>query len=141
MNDDDNDNDDAVRRNGPLARACPFRWGNSTEPVAKCLKDDGTEKFDVICATDCLFMPWLHYDLLQAVDELLNQDGVCIMEFAIHESFSKEEEVWPFVDKATERGFRVEVLDAVQLTPPRKGMPSKQGLIHILRLTRERELQ
>ena len=137
----DDDDDNAVRRNGPLARACPFRWGNSSEPVAKCLKDDGTEKFDVICATDCLFMPWLHYDLLQAVDELLKKDGVCIMEFAIHESFSKEEEVWPFVDKATERGFRVEILDAVQLTPPRKGMPSKQGLIHILRLTRERELQ
>ena len=132
------DNDAAVQRNGPLARVCPFRWGASSVPVAKCLNDDGTDKFDLICATDCLFMPWLHYDLLKAVDELLAEDGVCIMEFAIHESFSKDEEVWPFVDKAIERDFRVEVLDAVQLTPPRKGMPAKQGLINILRLTREK---
>jgi len=145
--------DPVIKINGPLARACPFRWGDSSEAVAKCLNnknvdDDDTgndngndaatsNKFDLICATDCLFMPWLHYDLLKAVEELLDDHGVCLMEFAIHESFSKDEEVWPFVDKATERGFHVEVLDAVQMTPPRKGMPAKQGLINILRLTRQ----
>jgi predicted nicotinamide N-methyase len=131
--------EETVKNNGPLAKACPFRWGNSSEHVAKCLNydDDGTAKFDLICATDCLFMPWLHYELLKAVEELLAEDGVCIMAFAIHESFSKDEEVWPFVEKATLRSFRVEVLDAVQLTPPRKGMPAKQGLINILRLSRQ----
>jgi predicted nicotinamide N-methyase len=132
--------DEIIKTNAPSAMACPFRWGESSDPVAKCLNrhDDGTEKFDLICATDCLFMPWLHYELLNAVDELLALDGVCIMAFAIHESFSKDEDVWPFVDKAQERGFKVEILDAVQLTPPRKGMPAKQGLVNILRLTRQR---
>jgi hypothetical protein len=132
--------DEIVKNNGPLAKACPFRWGNSSEHIAECLNDGVEDKvhFDLIFATDCLFMPWLHYDLLKAVDELLADDGVCIMAFAIHESLSKDGEVWPFVEKATECGFRVEVLDAVQLTPPRKGMPAKQGLINILRLTRQR---
>lgn len=137
--------------NAQYAKACPFRWGTSTEPVVECLKvpvqeqqdnenteqEDTQERFDVICATDCLFMPWLHYDLLTGIDELLTTDGVAIMAFAIHESFSKDEQVWPFVDKAKERKFHVEILPAVQLTPPKKGMPLKQGLVNMLRLTRE----
>lgn len=125
-----------VRRNAPMAKTCPFRWGTSSEAVAKCLNENGTERFDVICATDCLFMPWLHYELLQGIDELLDLKGVAIMAFAIHEAYSKDEQVWPFCDKAKEKGFDVEILDAVQLTPPRKGMDPKQGLIHVLRLTR-----
>lgn len=132
--------DEVVAENAPKARACPFRWENSTDPVAKCLSSDNAEStdesFDLICATDCLFMPWLHLDLIRALQNLLAHDGVCIMAFAIHESFSKDHEVWPFVDKAKEGGFDVEVLEAVQLTPPRKGMPAKQGLINMLRLTR-----
>ena len=92
--------------------------------------------FDVICATDCLFMPWLHDELLDAVQDLLSPNGVAIFAFAIHEAYSKEEQVWPFVDKAKEKGFHVEILPAVQLTPPRKGMDAKQGLVHQLLLTR-----
>lgn len=142
--------------NATLARACPFRWGASTEPVAKAsilrnleqseraADGDGaaierpktSETFDVICATDCLFMPWLHYDLLAGMDELLAPDGVIVLAFAIHEAYSKDSEVWAFVDKAKEKGFDVEIMEAVQLTPPSKGMAAKQGLVHKLRLTR-----
>lgn len=130
--------------NMQLARACPFRWGASTEPVAKALLGEGYNNngnnhncFDVICATDCLFMPWLHYELLAGIQELLTEQGVAILAFCIHEAFSKDHEVWPFVDKAKEKGFTVEILDAVQLTPPKKGMDSKQGLVNMLRLTKK----
>jgi predicted nicotinamide N-methyase len=167
-NDEENDTDQRNRK-GPVrfhrGRACPFRWGRSTVPVTKTLKEleiesassssmattdnvattsscsDDTKLFDVICATDCLFMPWLHYDLLVGMDELLAPDGVVIIAFAIHEGYSKDDEVWPFVDKAKERGFTVEILDAVQLTPPKKGMPAKQGLVNMLRLARRDPIQ
>jgi len=118
------------------SRACPFRWGESSQPVAKALNEDGTERFDVVIATDCLFIIDLHYALLAGIDELLARDGVAIIAFAIHEAYSKDEDVWRFVDKAKEKGFEVEVLEAVQMTPPIKGMDLKQGLIHKLRLTR-----
>uniref|UniRef100_A0A7S4NC71 Calmodulin-lysine N-methyltransferase n=1 Tax=Odontella aurita TaxID=265563 RepID=A0A7S4NC71_9STRA len=118
------------------SRACPFRWGESSAAVAQALDPKGMEKFDVICAADCLFMTHLHYDILRGIDELLAQDGVAIIAFAIHEAYSKDEEVWPFVDKAKEKGFDVEVMEGVQLTPPTKGMEAKQGLIHKLRMTR-----
>jgi predicted nicotinamide N-methyase len=130
---------ESVQTNLSLARACPFRWGKSTEPVLKSLNSQMEERFDVIFATDCLFMPWLHCDLLQGIDEMLVPNGVAIMAFAIHEGYSKDHEVWPFCDKASEKGFHVEILQAVQLTPPRKGMEAKQGLVHVLRLSRKQE--
>eukprot|EP00934_Nitzschia_sp_Nitz4_P005777 Nitzschia sp. Nitz4//scaffold335_size18684//16977//18104//NITZ4_008773-RA/size18684-processed-gene-0.2-mRNA-1//1//CDS//3329548285//5767//frame0 len=132
--------------NARRARACPFRWGSSTLPVAKSLFPEGSSAeeqemknlkhcFNVICATDCLFMPWLHHDLLDGIDELLSPDhGVAILAFCIHEAYSKEHEVWPFVDKAREHGFHVEILPGIQLTPPKKGMPDKQGKVNMLRL-------
>ena len=128
-----------VQNNAPLARVCPFRWGKDSQPVLKCLNPQMEERFDVVCATDCLFMPWLHYDLLQSIEELMAVDGVAIMAFCIHESFSKDQEVWPFCDKAEEKGFDVDILPPVQLTPPRKGMDAKQGLVHVLRLTRRKQ--
>lgn len=130
------------------ARACPFKWGTSKEQVIANLKDamgeegsggEDDPRFDVICATDCLFMPWLHIDLLQSVDQLMAEQGVCLLAFCIHAAFSKSDEVWSFVDKAKvfERcPFAVAVVEAVQLTPPKKGMPLEQGLVHVLRLTR-----
>ena len=60
-----------------------------------------------------------------------------IFAFCIHEAYSKDHEVWTFVDKAHEKGFDVETLEAVQLSPPKPGMPAKQGLVNMIRLQRK----
>ena len=39
---------------------------------------NGSNKFDVIIASDCLFFKEFHSDLLSTLDLLLNDDGVCI---------------------------------------------------------------
>ena len=158
------------------ARSVPYKWGKSTQQVLSTLqymidnttgeeKLDGvpiisnpSRRFDVICSTDCLFMPHLHIDLLQSIDELLKtgrddeeeseseNPGVCVLAFAIHAAYSKSDEVWSFVEKAKSykcrynMPFKVEIMNSTQLTPPKKGMESEQGLVHVIRLTRSRPL-
>lgn len=158
------------------ARAVPYKWGTPTRQVLSTLEymlswpsiadivddedkndDQSTQpskRFDVICSTDCLFMPHLHYELLTSIDALLKtgrQDeeeslsdnpGVCVLAFAIHAAYSKSDEVWSFVEKAKNfqcrynHPFIVDVLKSTQLTPPKKGMEPEQGLVHVIRLTR-----
>ena len=40
--------------------------------------------FDVIVAADCMYMPWLHTELLDSIDLLLSDRGVALMPFALH---------------------------------------------------------
>lgn len=150
------------RHSKPIkAFAHPFRW-EQPEMITGCaralqelLQTDGTSKdstttslpqFDVICATDCLFIIHLHEHLIRAVDELLADNGVAIFAFAIHASYSQSKDVWSFVEKVrTYRKednpgrsiFKAEILPSVQLTPPKRGMPDEQGLVHTIRITKE----
>ena len=144
------------------ARAHPFRW-EEPDMITGCAQalnellnessdddapsDDPSNtaplqpSFDVICATDCLFIIHLHEHLIRTLDELLNPiGGVAIFCFCIHASYSKAEQVWGFVDKVRDYKpngtavFEVETLPSVQCTPPKVGMSSEQGLVHTLRI-------
>ena len=140
------------------ARAHPFRW-EEPDMITGCAQvlrelldesnSDASKEdtaaplptFDVICATDCLFIIHLHEHLIRTLDELLNPNGgVAIFCFCIHASYSKAEQVWGFVDKVRDfkpngsAVFEIETLPSVQCTPPKLGMPSEQGLVHTLRI-------
>eukprot|EP00980_Cylindrotheca_fusiformis_P001167 scaffold321_cov95-Cylindrotheca_fusiformis.AAC.8 len=125
-------------------RVCPHDWGTSTDKVLKALnqKNDttndeksGKERFDVIVAADCCYMPWIHTELLDSIDGLLSDIGVCLICFALHDN-TDDNDVWKIVDRSKEKGFVVEVLPSTQLTPPTCHMEAKQGLVHTVRLSR-----
>ena len=121
-------------------RVCPHDWGSSVEGVVKALNStsDSKEKqqlFEVIIAADCCYMPWWHKEMLESIYNLLSEGGVTIVAFALHGN-TDDDDVWKIVDRAKDRGFCVEALDSQQLSPPYAAMESKQGLVHILRLTK-----
>lgn len=116
-------------------RVCPHDWGTSTENVLKALNKTGEERFDVIVAADCCYMPWLFPELLDSIDGLLSDIGVCLICFALHGN-TNDNDVWTIVDRSREKGFMVEVLPSTQLTPPTSHMEAKQGMVHTVRLSR-----
>ena len=115
---------------GRSARASPCQWGKAVDEIAL------EEKFDIIIAADCCYMPWLHDDMLDTIDQLLDDKGVAIVPFCLHGN-ADDDDVWGIVDRAKAKGFAVEELPATQLTPPGMLMESKQGLVHTLRLTKQ----
>lgn len=117
------------------ARACALDWGGSVDDVLQCLDAKRQERFDVIVAADCCYMPWLHPRLLDSIYALMSDRGVALMPFALHGN-AKDEDVWGVVDRAKERGFETEILEPKQLTPPYEGMGLKQGLVQTVRLTK-----
>ena len=94
------------------------------DEVTKALSKDGDEPFDIIIAADCMYMPWLHKELLTSIDMLLSDRGVALMPFALHGN-TDDNEVME-VDRAKDKGFEVEMLAEAQLTPPSEGMEAKQ---------------
>jgi len=106
-------------------QACPYGWGTPIDEVAKALSKGGDERFDVIVAADCMYMPWLHIELLNSIDMLLSDRGVALMPFALHGN-TDDDDVMKIVDRAKEKGFDVEMLAEAQLTPPSEGMEAKQ---------------
>ena len=125
--------DEVVLENASKACACPYNWGKSIDDVVKTLRDN--EKFDVVVAADCCYMPHLQRKLLQSIDMLMSQQGVALVPFALHGNAS-DEDVWGVVDKAKDLGFVVDILEPKQLTPSVVGMDMKRGLVQTLRLTR-----
>ena len=107
----------------------------SVEQVLECLDETKEERYDVIVAADCCYMPWWHSELLDSIKMLLSDDGVALVPFALHGN-TDDDDVWKIVDRAKDKGLCVEVLEPRQLTPPSKGMESKQGLVHTVRLSK-----
>lgn len=118
------------------ARACSLDWGESVEDVLECLDADKKERFDVVVAADCCYQPWLQPRLLQSIYQLMSNEGVALLPFALHGN-AKDEEVWRVVDRAKDQGFRVQILQPQQLTPPVANMDLKQGLVQTVRLTKK----
>lgn len=117
------------------ARACALDWGGSVDEVLECLDANKQERFDVIVAADCCYMPWLQPRLLDSIYALMSDRGVALVPFALHGN-AKDEDVWGVVDRAKERGFQTEILEPQQLTPPHEGMGMKQALVQTVRLTK-----
>ena len=117
-------------------QACPYGWGTKIDEVARALNNSGHERFDVIVAADCMYMPWLHTELLDSIDMLLSDRGVALMPFALHGN-TDDGDVLRIIDRAKEKGFEVDELAEAQLSPPSEGMESKQGLVKTVRLTRK----
>jgi len=128
--------DDTILLNARKARSCPHDWGTPIDRVAQALNEDGSERFDVIVAADCLYMPAFHSELLDSIDRLLSNRGVALLPFALHGN-TDDTSVWGIVDIAKQKGFSVETLDSQQLIPSYNGMGSKQGLVHTLRLVKK----
>ena len=118
------------------ARACSLDWGESVEDVLECLDADKKERFDVVVAADCCYQPWLQPRLLQSIYQLMSNEGVALLPFALHGN-AKDEEVWRVVDRAKDQGFRVQILQPQQLAPPVANMDLKQGLVQTVRLTKK----
>jgi predicted nicotinamide N-methyase len=128
--------DDSVRkRYGKQTKCCPYLWGKVIDEVIAALNEKEGERFDVIVAADCVYMPWLHNELLDSIDMLLSNRGVALLPFALHGN-TDDDDVWRIVERARDKGFVVETLSKAQLTPQGKGMDLKQGLVHTVRLTK-----
>lgn len=129
--------------NAAKTRVCPHDWGSPVDKVVEALNSSNNEadeerKFDIVVAADCCYMPWWHKELLDSIYNLLSDRGVAIVAFALH-SNTDDDDVWKIVDRAKYRGFVVEILESQQLTPPSAAMEAKQGLVHIVRLTKPKE--
>jgi hypothetical protein len=127
--------DGDVLQNAEMARACPYNWGEPIDEITAFLGKD--ERFDVVVAADCCYMPLLQGKLLQSIDMLLSKEGVALVPFALHGN-AKDEDVWGIVDRAKEIGFCVEVLESKQLSMLTIGMDKSRGLVHTVRLTRQK---
>ena len=132
---DDLPEEDERLVNAAKAKAYPYNWGGDIHDIAQALSEDGEERFDVIVGADCVYMPWLHTELLESIDLLLSDGGVAFLPFALHGN-AKDEEVWGIVGKARDMGFKVDTLEKQQLTPQKSCMDAKQGLVHTVRLCR-----
>mmetsp|Transcript_23530 Transcript_23530/g.33005 ORF Transcript_23530/g.33005 Transcript_23530/m.33005 type:complete len:357 (-) Transcript_23530:130-1200(-) len=136
MKDDSHDDGDDVLLHAAKSRACPYDWGKPIDEVAGALSKDGNERFDIVIAADCCYMPCLHEELLDSIDMLMSERGVALIPFALHGN-TKDDEVWGIVDRAKAKGFQVDILEPQQLTPPKKTMELKQGLVNTIRITRK----
>jgi hypothetical protein len=117
-------------------QACGHNWGKDTTPILNVRGENGEkERFGIIVAADCLYMPWMHDELLDSIDECLSDTGVALLPFCLHGN-TKDDDVWRIVDRAKEKGFRVNLLEPKQLPPPGPGMDAKQGFVNTVRLTR-----
>eukprot|EP00977_Amphora_coffeiformis_P004525 scaffold976_cov161-Amphora_coffeaeformis.AAC.3 len=115
--------------------ACALDWGGPIDEVLECLDKEKKERFDIVVAADCCYMPWLQPKLLDSIYLLMSDRGVALVPFALHGN-AKDEDVMGIVDRAKERGFLVQMLEPKQLTPPNPGMEPKQALVQTLRLTK-----
>ncbi len=131
---DDNDRVSTMKY-ASKAKCCPHDWGTPVDEVLQTLNSSGDERFDLVVAADCCYMPWLHNELLDSIRMLMSHRGVALICFALHGN-TDDDDVWKIVDRAKEKGFQVEKLDSQQLAPPNSDMDAKQGLVHTLRLTR-----
>ena len=97
--------------------------------------------FDVVVATECLFMPWFYSDLLDSIESLLSERGVAILTSALHGNVPAEE-FWSFVDLAEERGFVVDQpVPPAQLTPQKADMNVQQAFVYTIRLSRRQNVE
>jgi predicted nicotinamide N-methyase len=135
-NNDDQSNNTTILKYAAKVKACPYDWGKPIDEVVHALNPSNSEeRFDLIVAADCCYMPWLHLDLLDSIHMLMSDRGVALVPFALHGN-TDDDDVWKIVDRAKEKGFHVETLNSQQLAPPNSDMEDKQGLVHTIRLTR-----
>ena len=137
---DDEGNHDLVLKHAEKVRICPYDWGSATDEVISDLRgdknadgfyDDGV--FDVVVAADCVYIPQCHGVLLDSIMRLMSKCGVALLPFALHGN-TKDENIWAILELAKEKGFFVDVLEPVQLTPQSLGMDMKRGLVNMIRL-------
>ena len=126
---------DAVLNNAMKASVCPFDWGTSPHEIISLLgrHEEASDVFDVILAADCIYIPQCHDVLLESIDRLLSKDGVALLPFALYGN-TKDENVWNIFEKAKDRGFQVEVMKKMQLTPQSMGMDKRRGLVNMVRM-------
>lgn len=112
-------------------RVCPYDWGSPIDQVTQVGKE---QKFDLVVAADCIYMPEFHVQLLDSIKMLMAERGMALLPFALHGNTS-DGNVWGIVPLAKQKGFQVEILESQQLMPQSSNMESKRGLVHMLRLT------
>ena len=115
----------------------PYDWGSPTADlfaVFDAEEQQAGEGFDIIVAADCVYMPDCHDILLESIHKLLSKDGIALLPFALHGN-TPDEKVWNIREKASQKGFLVETLEAIQVKELAEGMDSKRGLVHTLRLS------
>ena len=131
--------DHPILAHAKKARVCPYNWGSITDELMPDHNIGEEEKsylhglFDVVIAADCVYIPQCHAVLLDSIHKTLSEQGVALLPFALHGN-TKDENVWAIFDLAKEKGFSVDILESVQLTPQAIGMEKKRGLVNMVRL-------
>lgn len=147
---EEQDSENSTKRPYYRPVVSPHDWGAPVDELIQFLgaSDGGSQEalqqteppathplFDVVVATECLFMPWFYADLLDSIESLLSKRGVAILTSALHGNVA-DEEVWSFLDLAQERGFVVDrPVPPTQLTPQKADMKLSQALEHTIRLS------
>ena len=133
----DLDEENPILGHAKKVRVCPYDWGSATDEVISNMKrevdTDDCGLFDIILAADCVYLPQCHSVLLDSIQKLLSTCGVALLPFALHGNTS-DDDVWAILKLARKKGFFVEVLESVQLTPQAIGMGEKRGLVNMVRL-------
>ena len=126
---------DAILEYAKQVGVCPYDWGTSPDEIISLLGKHGeaSDVFDIILAADCVYIPQCHDVLLMSIERLLSKDGVALLPFALHGN-TKDENVWNIFEKAKDRGFEVEVMEKIQLTPQAIGMDERRGLVNMVRM-------
>ena len=130
----------------PVDEMFQFLGTNKTKDENQDELQEGDEsrnhpRFDVVVATECLFMPWFYSDLLDSIESLLSERGVAILTSALHGNVPAEE-FWSFVDLAEERGFVVDQpVPPEQLTPQKADMKVHQAFVYTIRLSRSHDVE
>lgn len=143
------DRETAIYRLAVNARVCPYSWGDPIDDILELLSPTTTiqdgqshnscllKRFDIVVAADCIYMPQFHESLLESIGMLLSDTGIGLLPFALHGNVN-DEQVWNIVNLAVKKGFKVEILESCQLCPQALNMDSKRGLIHVLRLRKDK---
>jgi Predicted methyltransferase len=147
---DKDDRETAIYKFAVNARVCPYSWGDPIDDILELLSPTTTiqdgqshnsllKRFDIVVAADCIYMPQFHESLLESIGMLLSDTGIGLLPFALHGNVN-DEEVWNIVNLAVEKGLKVEILESCQLCPQALNMDSKRGLIHVLRLRKDKNI-
>jgi hypothetical protein len=95
-----------------MVRVCPYDWGASIKDITEFIQEPceghsiiDERLFDVVIATDCIYMPNFHSPLLESIMMLMSKTGVALLPFSLHGNV-QDEAVWSIINLARSKGSR-----------------------------------
>jgi len=112
-------------------QACviPHFWGGNCEELTR------GGQFDLVLCNDCLYVPDLHYALLETICSSLSLDGVALICFSLHMTAPKPQ-IFGFFDLARSFGLQVDAFGERQLPPRCANMPLERSYVYAYAMRR-----